>query len=261
MQAAQPPEAGQRGKDVMWVATATALVNRMLEMANVTDKDFVIDLGSGDGVVVIAAAKRGARALGIEYDAGLIELSKRLAAEARVGARASFVKADLLESDLSAATVITMYLTNDLNMRLRPTLLALKPGTRILSQPFLLGDWVPDDSVTVFSFRSLLAPFIKSNDHCFFRCTAYLWIVPAKADGHWSMADGNLILKQSYQMVEGTLTSNGRSTPITNGKLRGDYISFASGATAYSGQISGNVIAGIAKRDRDSSPWKAIRMP
>jgi len=193
------PQPGQRGKDVMWMATADALAARMLDLAAVTGKDYVIDLGSGDGVLVIAAAKRGARAHGIEYDQGLYELSKRLAAEAGVAERTSFVHGDIFDADLSAASVITAYLTESVNLRLRPRLLALKPGTRIVTNSFGFGEWQADDSATAISFRALLAPFIEhSKDHCFFLCTAYLWIVPAKVEGRWRMSGSELQLRQSF---------------------------------------------------------------
>ena len=126
------PVVGQEGKDVIWVPTPQSLVNRMLDMAKVTPADFVIDLGSGNGITVISAAKRGARALGIEYNPDMVELSKRNAAREGVSDQATFMKADIFESDFSQATVITMYLLPSLNLKLRPTILDLKPGTRIV---------------------------------------------------------------------------------------------------------------------------------
>ena len=133
------PQVGQEGKDVIWVPTPQALVDRMLDMAKVTAKDYVIDLGSGDGRTVITAAKRGAKALGIEYNPDMVELSKRNAAKAGVSDKASFVKADLFEADLSPATVITMFLLPGINLKLRPKILALKPGTRVVSNTFKIG--------------------------------------------------------------------------------------------------------------------------
>ncbi|HYA30368.1 MAG TPA: class I SAM-dependent methyltransferase, partial [Acidobacteriota bacterium] len=160
------PQVGQEGKDVIWVPTPQALVDKMLEMGKVTEHDYVIDLGSGDGRTVITAAKRGAKALGIEYNPEMVELSRRNAAREGVSNRASFTKADLFESDFSQATVITMFLLPDINLKLRPKILTLKPGTRIVSNSFTMGDWSADDTVNV-------------KDNCISYCTAYLWIVPA----------------------------------------------------------------------------------
>src|SRR5947209_4444875 len=143
------PHVGQEGKDVIWVPTPQVLVDKMLDMAKVTPKDYVIDLGSGDGRTVITAAKRGARTLGIEYNPDMVELSKRnLAKESSISNRANFVKADLFETDFSQATVITLFLLPDINLKLRPKILDLKPGIRIVSNSFTMGDWKADDTVT-----------------------------------------------------------------------------------------------------------------
>jgi precorrin-6B methylase 2 len=142
------PQVGQEGKDVIWVPTPQELVDKMLDMAKVTPADYVIDLGSGDGRTVISAAKRGAKALGIEYNPDMVELSKRNAAKERVSDRASFIKADLFESDFSQATVITMFLLPGINIRLRPKLLDLRPGTRIVSNSFTMGEWAADEEGT-----------------------------------------------------------------------------------------------------------------
>src|SRR6266513_2493154 len=140
------PHVGQEGKDVIWVPTPQALVDKMLDMAKVTPKDYVIDLGSGDGRTVITAAKRGARALGIEFNPDMVALSRRNAAKAGLSDKATFVEADIFRSDLSPATVITLFLLTDLNLKLRPTILTLKPGTRIVSNTFRMGDWEPDET-------------------------------------------------------------------------------------------------------------------
>ncbi|HWH77673.1 MAG TPA: class I SAM-dependent methyltransferase, partial [Candidatus Binatus sp.] len=181
------PRVGQEGKDVIWVPTPQALVDKMLDMGKVTAKDFVIDLGSGDGRTVITAAKRGAKAMGIEYNPDMVELSKRNAAKEGVSDKATFAKADLFEADLSQATVITMFLLPDINLKLRPKILNLKPGIRIVSNSFTMGDWSSDETVSV-------------KDGCVSYCTAHLWIVPAKVEGNWQLADGELTLKQTYQM-------------------------------------------------------------
>src|SRR5919205_3730885 len=143
---AYQPEVGQAGKDVVWVPTPQAVVDRMLDMAKLTPQDFLIDLGSGDGRTVITAAKRGSRALGIEYNPDMVELSKRNAAKEGVSDKAQFIKADLFESDFSKAQVITMFLLPSINLKLRPKILDLKPGTRIVSNSFDMGDWTADET-------------------------------------------------------------------------------------------------------------------
>ncbi|HXV49421.1 MAG TPA: class I SAM-dependent methyltransferase [Candidatus Binatia bacterium] len=237
------PQVGQEGKDVIWVPTPQALVDKMLDIAKVTPKDYLIDLGSGDGRTVITAARRGIRALGIEYNPDMVELSKRNAAKAGVGDRASFVNADLFESDFSKATVITMFLLPDINIRLRPKILNLKPGTRVVSNSFTMGDWKPDDTVMV-------------KEGCASYCTAYLWIVPAKVEGNWQLDDGELALTQTYQMISGSLTRGGKTVQLANGKLKGDQITFNAAGSVYHGRVSGNSMAGTISSGGD---WKASR--
>ncbi len=237
------PQVGQPGKDVVWVPTQQELVNKMLEMAKVTPQDYVIDLGSGDGRTVISAAKLGAQALGIEYNPDMVELSKRNAAAAGVGARATFIKADLFESDFSRATVITMFLLPDINMKLRPRLLNLKPGTRIVSNSFAMEDWQSDQTVNVESGT------------CTTWCTAYLWIIPAKVEGKWQLPDGELAIKQQFQMISGTLSSGGKETAI-NGKLNGNNISFTAGSSEYVGRVEGDVMSGTIK---PGATWRAAK--
>ena len=238
------PQVGQDGKDVIWVPTPQALVEKMLDMAKVTPKDYVIDLGSGDGRTVITAAKRGAKALGIEYNPDMVELSKRNAAKEGVSDRASFVKADLFESDFSAAQVITMFLLPDINLRLRPKILDLKPGTRIVSNSFTMGDWSADDTVNV-------------KDSCASYCTAYLWIVPAKVEGSWQLGDGELALKQTYQMLSGALRRGGNTSPVANGKVNGDQITFTIGNLRYTGRVGVNSMEGTIG---SGGNWKASRL-
>ena len=241
------PEVGQNGKDVVWVPTPQALVDKMLDIAKVTASDYVIDLGSGDGRTVITAAKRGARTLGIEYNPDMVELSKRNAEKAGVGAKANFMKADLFESDFSQATVITMFLLPDINLKLRPKILDLKPGTRIVSNTFTMGEWVDDETATV-----------DVKDGCNHYCTAHLWIVPAKVEGTWQMPQGELSLKQSFQMVTGTLKAGGKATLIANGRLRGDQISFTARGAQYTGRVNGNTMDGVLKGG-SSGNWSATR--
>jgi hypothetical protein len=234
------PQVGQEGKDVIWVPTPQELVDKMLDMAKVTSKDFLIDLGSGDGRTVITAAKRGARALGIEYNPDMVELSKRSAAKEGVSDKASFMKADLFESDFSQAQVITMFLLSSINIKLRPKILDLKPGTRIISNTFDMGEWKPDQTSTVPGCNSW--------------CTAHLWIVPAKVEGTWNLIQGELALKQTFQMISGTLKSGNTVTPI-NGRLNGEQISFTAGNTSYTGRVNGNSMEGSAAGNK----WGATR--
>ena len=238
------PEVGQEGKDVVWVPTPQVLVDKMLDMAKVTSKDYVIDLGSGDGRTVITAAKRGAKALGIEYNPEMVELSKRNAAKEGVTDKATFMKADLFESDFSHATVITMFLLPSINMKLRPKILDLKPGTRIVANSFDMEDWKPDETAKV--------------DGCSNWCTAYFWIVPAKVGGTWNLSQGELTLKQTFQMISGTLKSGNNTAQITNGKLNGDQITFTAGGAQYTGHVSGNSIEGTVKGGSDGK-WRATR--
>ena len=240
------PQVGQEGKDVIWVPTPQALVDKMLDMAKVTPKDYVIDLGSGDGRTVITAAKRGARALGIEYNPDMVELSKRNAAKEGVSDKANFVKADLFESDFTQATVITMFLLPEINLRLRPKILDLKPGTRIVSNSFTMGEWKADEEATV-------------DKDCISYCTALLWIVPAKAGGAWQLPQGELALKQEFQMLSGMLKSGSYTTPITNGRLLGDQITFSAGGAEYTGRVSGNAMEGSVKSGASNGKWKATR--
>jgi Methyltransferase domain len=221
------PEVGQPGKDVIWVPSPQALVDTMLDMAKVTPQDLVIDLGSGDGRTVITAAKRGAHAMGIEYNPDMVALSKASAAREGVASTATFVQGDFFKTDFSKATVITMFLLPSLNLQLRPTLLNMPAGTRVVSNSFDMEDWQPDDTKT-------LGPA-----GCTSWCTAMLWIVPAKAQGTWKTPQGNLTLSQHFQMLSGTLGSR----PVT-GRMRGDQISFTAGGTQYTGRVNGNAIEG-----------------
>jgi len=239
------PSVGQPGKDVVWVPTPQAVVDKMLDMAQVTASDYVIDLGSGDGRTVITAAKRGAKALGIEYNPDMVALSQKNAAAAGVTNRATFAKADLFESDFSQATVITMFLLPDINLRLRPKILDLKPGTRIASNTFTMGDWMPDQTATM------------END-CISWCTALFWIVPAKVQGVWKMPQGELNLTQMYQMVSGSLKNGANTTSLTDGKMRGDQITFTAGGVQYTGKVTGSTIEGTTS-GAATGAWRATR--
>jgi SAM-dependent methyltransferase len=240
------PELGQPGKDVIWLPSPQALVDKMLDLAKVTARDFLLDLGSGDGRLVIAAAKRGARAMGVEYDAALVQLSRTNAATERVSDAVTFAKADLFETDLSKATVITMFLRSDLNLRLRPKLLDLTPGTRVLSNTFTMGDWEPDDFVVV-------------ERDCANWCTAMMWIVPAKVQGTWRLPEGDLTLEQTFQVVTGTLRKGTVRTPVADGRLRADQIAFTAGGERYSGRVSGSTIEGTVTARGVPVKWTATR--
>ena len=219
------PQVGQAGKDVVWVPTPQAVVDKMLDMAKVTKNDVVMDLGSGDGRTVITAAKRGARAFGIEYNPDMVELSRKNASAAGVSDRATFEKADLFETDLSKAQVLTMFLLPSINMKLRPKILDLKPGTRIVSNTFTMEDWQADQTETV-------------SDGCSSSwCTALLWIVPAKVAGTWNTPNGALTLTQNFQIITGTLGSQ-----ALQGRLNGNEITFTAGSTKYSGTVDGNTM-------------------
>jgi len=220
------PTVGQDGKDVVWVPTPQTVVDKMLDMAKLTKDDFLMDLGSGDGRTVITAAKRGARALGIEYNPQMVELSRRNAEKAGVTERAKFENADLFETDFSKATVVTMFLLPDINLKLRPKILELKPGTRIVSNTFTMGEWEPDQKVDLSS--SCGASY----------CNPLLWIVPAKVAGTYKIPAGNLVLKQSFQMLSGTLSTEGK-TVVVRGKVRGEEIAFTANGQNYHGHLSG----------------------
>jgi hypothetical protein len=233
------PEYGQQGKDVVWVPTAQALVDRMLDMGKVTPKDFLMDLGSGDGRTVITAAKRGVRAQGVEFNPDMVALSRKNAQAAGVSNLATFVQGDIFKTDFSKATVITLFLLPDLNVRLRPHLLNMAPGTRVVSNSFDMGDWTPDQEVS-------------ATTECSSYCRAMLWIIPAKVAGTWQSPQGDLTLSQTYQMLTGTQ----KGAPITNGKMRGDEISFTVGSNTYRGRVTGNRIEGTTS---DGGKWQATR--
>jgi phospholipid N-methyltransferase len=237
------PEVGQPGKDVVWVPTPQTMVDKMLDMAKVTAQDFVIDLGSGDGRTVITAAKRGARAQGIEYNPDMVALSQRNAAAEGMSARATFAKADLFESDFSQASVITMFLLPEINLRLRPKILDLKPGTRIVSNTFTMDDWSPDETAVV-------------GTDCSTWCTALFWIVPAKVEGAWQLPQGTLNLRQRFQMISGTLSSGNNTAAITSATLRGDQISFSAAGVQYTGRVNGSVMQGTTGT---GASWRATR--
>jgi len=249
------PSVGQPGKDVVWVPTSNELVDKMLDMAKVTAEDYLIDLGSGDGRTVIAAAKKGARALGIEFNPDMVELSKASAAKEGVSEKATFIKADIFESDFSQATVITMFLLPNINLQLRPKILDLKPGTRIVSNTFTMGDWNADETSNAGG-----EGYSDEDSYGAFH-TALLWIVPAKVAGTWQIDKEELVLTQTFQTFEGSLRSGGRSIPISNGRLRGSQISFTAGDSEYTGTVNDTKIQGTIKKGSETIPWTATLRP
>ena len=241
------PEVGQAGKDVVWVPTAQGLVDRMLDMAKLTAKDIHYDLGSGDGRTVITAAKRGATAYGVEYNQDMVELSRRNAAAAGVTGKATFIHGDIFETDFSKATVITLFLLPDLNVKLRPTILNMKPGTRVISNSFTMGDWKSDETQ-------------GAKGECTSYCTAYMWIVPAKVEGVWKSGNDEIKFAQEFQMVQGSVSSGGKLSNVQLGRLRGEDISFTAGEARYAGKVNGNRIDGTVTAGGKTTPWTATRV-
>jgi SAM-dependent methyltransferase len=239
------PFVGQEGKDVVWVPTPEALVEKMLDMARVTPQDYVIDLGSGDGRNVIAAAKRGARALGVEYNPEMVALSRRTAAREGVADKARFVQGDMFEADISQATVLPLFLLHENLRKLTPKFLALKPGTRIVTNGFEIAGWKAEETG-------------RADGDCMTWCTAYLYIVPARVAGTWRLPEGTLKLEQHFQVISGTLASQGAPLAISNGRLKGDRITFTVGGTQYAGRVNGNSMSG-SLGGSPAQRWSATR--
>ena len=244
------PSVGQSGKDVVWVPTPQALVDRMLDMAKLTPSDIHYDLGSGDGRTVITAAKRGGRAHGIEYNPEMVELARRNAQKEGVADKAIFTRGDIFNAEsikaYTQASVITLFLLPDLNVKLRPTLLDMKPGVRVVSNSFTMGDWKEDEKIT-------------AGGDCSSWCTAYLWIVPAKVSGNWKTTRGMLNLKQEYQMLSGTLVQGNVNAIIADAKMNGEQITFTAGGAQYSGRVTGSAIEGTYKASDGSGKWSATK--
>ena len=241
------PQVGQAGKDVVWVPTAQTLVDKMLDMAKAAPGDYVIDLGSGDGRTVITAAKRGIKAHGIEYNPDMVALSKRNAEAAGVADKATFVNADIFESDFSQATVLTLFLLTDLNIRLRPTILKMKPGTRVVSNTFNMGDWEPDQTVQAPEGCTQLLPRAS---------------VDRAGAGGRHLAAGRERARpstQTYQTFTGKLATGNVIAPITRGRLDGDRIVFTAAGTEYTGRVAGAAMEGTVKKAGAESAWRATR--
>ncbi|MBN1662137.1 MAG: class I SAM-dependent methyltransferase [Deltaproteobacteria bacterium] len=255
---AQSPSSGddyqpllfQEGKDVVWVPTEYKLAEKMLNLAQVTSKDYVIDLGSGDGRIVIEAAKRGANALGIEYNPDLVALSRRNALKEGVADKAQFIQGDIFESDFSKATVLTMFLLPELNFRLRPIILEMKPGVRVASNSFDMGDWFPDAKVS-----------ITEEEGCTeFFCEAFFWVVPAKIEGVWKMPKGRVVFRQRYQNFKGELKDGADKKPVKDGLLVGNMISFRIGDATYKGMVDGKRMQGSFTKKGKDYKWHAARI-
>ncbi|HWI35212.1 MAG TPA: class I SAM-dependent methyltransferase [Burkholderiales bacterium] len=243
-QSYQPYE-GQPGKDVVWVPTTRTLAEKMLDLAAVTPKDYVIDLGSGDGRMVIAAAKRGARALGVEYEPDMVALARKSAAEAGVADRATFVQGDLFEADISKATVLALFLLPANLNRLVPKFLELPAATRIVTNSYRIDDWVEEKQMTL--------------PDCITWCTAYLYLVPAKVGGAWQLPTGELRLTQQYQTLEGSIvTPDGRETKV-EGRVTGDHVRFAGGFDVYTGRVRGKQMFGEVS-GASGGHWTASRI-
>jgi hypothetical protein len=234
------PQVGQSGKDVVWVPTPDELVQRMLRMAKVTPQDIVYDLGAGDGKIAIAAGKAGATAVGIEYNPDMAKLAQCFVQADGVGNKVKIIQGDIFKEDFSKATVITMYLLPELNLRLRPTILNMKPGTRVTSHQFTMGDWEADETAEI-EYR-----------------TAYLWIVPAKVEGAWTLKEQGgsgqyaVNLKQTFQKISGDVAIGGAKQPLVGAALRGEEIRFAfnddKGVTrTLTGTVRGNELTGVLK--------------
>jgi len=248
--AAQPaandyqPTYGQPGKDVVWIPTPDHVVEKMLDMARVTSRDYVIDLGSGDGRNVIAAARRGARALGVEFNPDLVTLSKRNAAAAGVAERAAFVHGDMFEADISQATVLPLFLLPSNLEKLAPKFIKLQPGARIVSNTYEIGGgWEPDETARTEPCKSW--------------CIAHLYVVPAQVAGTWRLENGAwLTLEQHYQKLGGSYQLDDLAVPLAEGHLDGYKISFKINELQYTGQINGETMSGVA-RGRANAEWSA----
>jgi SAM-dependent methyltransferase len=237
---------GDPGKDVVWIASPQATVEMMLDLARVTPQDYVIDLGSGDGRNVIAAAQRGARALGVEFNPDLVAVSRRAAIAAGVADKATFVEGDMFAADISQATVMILFLLPDNLQKLAAKLRALKPGARIVSNTYEIVGWSADET--------------RRTSPCPSWCVASLYRVPADIAGVWRMTDAELALDQDLQLVFGTYETGGISVRIEGGRLAGNDIRFKVNGVDYEGRVSGDTMEGVAK-GRITRAWRATRTP
>jgi SAM-dependent methyltransferase len=247
------PQVGQAGKDVIWVPTPDEVVDRMLRMAQVTKDDLVYDLGAGDGKIAIAAARKfGARAVGIEYNPEMARHAQSNAEKAGVAGRARIIQGDIFATDFSQATVITLYLLPALNMKLRPTLLSMRPGTRVVSHSFTMEDWEADEISTMDGRR------------------AYFWLVPANVNGGWTLETGaekaELSFEQRFQKIEGTVGLGGSTLGgLREARLRGANINFTfvdgnSVKRDYTGRVTGGRMEGSYRAENGTEGrWTATK--
>ena len=247
------PTRGQAGKDVIWIPTPEGLIDKMLTAAKVTAQDRLFDLGAGDGIIAITAARKfGAQATGIEYNPKMADYARCRVREAGVSDKVRIITGDIFQENFSSANVVTLYLLPDLNLRLRPTILKMRPGTRVVSHAFTMGDWEPDETVS----------------HEFSR--GYFWIVPAQVEGDWMITglEGGPVrmsLRQTYQNIGGTLTRASATQPLVGAKLRGEDISFQFSTPdrnvhTFTGKVSGNRITGTVNSAGMQTPVEAARL-
>jgi len=249
------PRLRQPGKDVMWLPTPDAMVERMLTMAKTTSADVVYDLGAGDGRLPIAAAQKfGAKAVGIEYDRDLAALARRNAERAGVAGKVTIIQGDIFKEDFTRATVLTLYLLPDLNQQLRPTILTMKPGTRVVSHAWDMGEWEPDALQRLGDSE------------------AFLWIVPARVEGRWVVRDagglfsGELSLTQRFQRVGGTLTQRASVQPLLGAYVEADILGFTfvgldGGIRSVRARVDGNTFAGSLRFAGTLTPVTGERKP
>jgi 2-polyprenyl-3-methyl-5-hydroxy-6-metoxy-1,4-benzoquinol methylase len=246
------PKVGQEGKDVIWVPTPEGLIDKMLEAAKVSDKDTLFDLGAGDGIIAITATRKyGAKSVGIEYNPEMAQFARRKVAEAGLTDKVKIITGDIFQEDFSSATVVTLYLMPHLNIKLRPILLKMKPGTRVVSNTFNMGDWEPDETVLDQHWR------------------AHFWVVPAQIEGAWVMKgmEGGplrLNISQSYQNIGGTLIRGGQTLDLLGAKLRGDEVKFQyitpdRKVHAFSGRLEGRRLTGTVVADYSSTSVEMTR--
>ena len=249
---AYEPVRGQEGKDVIWIPTPEGLIDKMLTAAKVSDQDRLFDLGAGDGIIAITAARKyGAQSVGIEYNPDMAQYARRKVAEAGLTDKVRIITGDIFKEDFSSATVVTLYLLPHLNLKLRPILLKMKPGTRVVSHAFTMGDWEPDETM--------------SYQHA----QGYFWVVPAQIEGAWVMTglDGGpmrVSMSQSFQNIGGTLTRGGQTHAMLGARLRGDEVKFQfitqdRKVHAFSGRVEGRRITGTVVSDFMHTPVEIIR--
>jgi hypothetical protein len=249
---AYEPVRGQAGKDVIWIPTPPGLIDKMLTAAKVSDQDRLFDLGAGDGIIAITAARQyGTQAVGIEFNPDMAQFARRKVAEAGVTDKVRIITGDIFQEDFSSATVVTLYLMPHLNLKLRPLLLKMKPGTRVVSHAFTMGDWEPDETM--------------SYQHS----QGYFWVVPAQIEGNWMMTglDGGpmrMSMSQSFQNIGGILSRGGQNHAMLGARLRGDEIKFQfitqdRKVHAFSGRVEGRRITGTVVSEYMHTPVEITR--